>query len=400
MIGQVRTARPEIVLDGRDFYGQLAPYFKHMTYTDNCDGKKADDFELELADRDGKFISEWMPKKGAFLDASIIAERWFAPNSAALKLDCGRFWIDSIEFVVPQRTVSVKGTSLPTGVRIKQSIESRGWENAKLKDIASQIAGESQMELVYPSDIVNPRYGRTEMHDESPLTFLMKRAKDAKLAIKIHRNQLVFFDEQKLEEAASQFSLVVPNLAGGLLGPLLGGFGIDFGSGAGRTYQVASAHFNTKVNDTTKKAKVSHTDPETGDTEQGEHTAEDEDVEEGDVEDETSDQVNDDPDSFEIEPGELDQSPEFRAEEGSDYSYNADAASSLKAKSHVREKNKSKNTATIQLAIGNPLIAAGQTFDLKGVGQFDGKWFIESVHHEVAPEFNTELHVRRCLKGY
>jgi phage protein D len=396
MIAQVRTARPAIVLDGRDYYAQLAPYLKSMTYTDNCDGKKADDFQLELADRDGKFISEWMPKKGAFLDASIIAERWFAPNSAALSLDCGRFWIDSIEFVVPQRTVTVKGTSLPTGVRIKASIENRGWDKTTLRDIAQQIAGENQMSLDYRSD-VNPRYGRTEQHDESALAFLMKRANDAKLAIKIHRNQVVIFDEQKLEEAAAQFTLVVPQLAGGVLGSLLGGFGIDFGTGSsGRTYQVASAHFTTKVNDTTKKAKVSHTNPETGDTEQGEHTAEDEEQDTGDVDDETSDQVNDDPDSIEVEPRELDQ----RSEAGSDYTYNADASSSLKAKAHVRDKNKDKNTATIQLALGNPLVAAGMTFDLKGVGQFDGKWFVQSVHHEVAPEYNTELHVRRCLKGY
>jgi hypothetical protein len=51
------------------------------------------------------------------------------------------------------------------------------------------------------------------------------------------------------------------------------------------------------------------------------------------------------------------------------------------------------------MSIGNPLVAAGQTFTLKGVGQYDGQWFIESAHHEVGPEYKTELTVHRCLKG-
>jgi len=43
MIVQVRAARPSIMMDGKDWYGELAPYLVSMTYEDNCDGKKADD---------------------------------------------------------------------------------------------------------------------------------------------------------------------------------------------------------------------------------------------------------------------------------------------------------------------------------------------------------------------
>lgn len=384
MIGQVRTARPAIILNGQDFYQSLAPYLVTFNYEDNCDGKKADDLHFELADRDGKFISTWMPKKGANLDAQIIASQWFSPIAGDISLDCGRFWIDSIEFELPDHKVSVKATSIPTNCRIKGSKEHRGWEKTTLQDIANQIAGENQMSVDWQAQ-ANPRYSRVEMHDESSLGFLMKRCNDAKLAIKVHRSKIVVFDEQKLEEAEPKFSLLYGNTS-----PTMGG----------ASYRMSGAHFSTKVTDTTKKAKVSATDSATGEVKSGEHTAADD-----DLEDQTDDKVNENTDNDESDDSAfLDQSPEGRATrelEGTDFGAGkGDSGATLKAKSHVRDKNKKKEQSHIELSIGNPLIAAGQTFNLVGCGQFDGKWFVESAHHTVGPEYKTELHVRKCLVGY
>lgn len=373
------------MLDGKDYYSALAPYLLSFSYTDNSDGKKADDLSFDLADRDKKFISTWMPKKGASLEARIIAERWFAPYTGSLSLDCGKFWIDSIEFSLPDHTVSVKATSIPTDARIKASDETRGWENTTLQDIANQIAGENQMSVDWQAD-QNPRYKRTEQHGESSLAFLMKRAKDAKLAIKVHKGKIVIFDEQKLEEAAPAFTL------------LYGDTGMTTSMGA--CYRMTGGHFVTKITDTTKKAKVSHTNPETGDTGSGEWTDPD-----GDLIEEHDDKINDDPDT-DSDSGDGDGDgigdPSLRAgEEGAVSDWNAeDSGAALKAKSHVRDKNKEKETADIEMSIGNPLIASGQTFTLQGVGQYDGKWFAVSVHHTVGPQYKTQVTARRCLTGY
>ena len=377
MIVPVRTARPAIILNGTDYYSSLAPYLISFDYTDSCDGKKADDLGFELADRDGKFISTWMPEKGAFLDASIIATNWFMPYAGGLSLDCGRFWIDSIAFSLPAHTVSVKANSIPTDCKIKGSKAHRGWEKTTLKDIATQIAGENKMSVDWQAD-VNPRYNRTEQHDESPLSFLRQRALDAKLAIKIHRSKIVIFDEEKLEQAEPAFSLLYGNTA------------IAVG---GASYRMAGGSFSTKVTDTAKKAKVSATDPETGEVKTGEA-----DAVEHDLEEETGDKVNADTDT---DDGEASTEAEGRELEGTDFGAgNASSGASLKAKSHLREKNKEKDKATVELSLGNPLVAAGQTFNLVGCGQFDGKWFVESAHHTVGPEYKTSLSIRKCLQGY
>lgn len=382
MIIQARAARPSIVLNGKDYGGTLAPYLISMTYTDNCDGEKADDFSLELADRDRRFISDWMPDKGTYLDASIIAERWFAPFATGLKLDCGRFWIDTIEFKLPDHKVDIKGTSIPTDAHIKSSDETRGWENTTLQDIANQIAGENKMSVDWQTDY-NPRYSRIEQVDENGLGFLKKRAQDAKLAIKVARNKIIFYDEAKLEQAGEKITFVYGNIP-------------SVPSGA--TYRLAGGQFVTKINDTMKKATVSHTSMQTGKMSQGFHESSDPQLESDwnqnvpqgtDDKDEEEENGNGNGERTTGDPNLV-----------GDYSGGSLAGADRLAQAKVRQKNKEKDKCKIDLAIGNPLVAAGMTCNLIGVGQYDGKWFIESAHHTLGPAYNTELTIRRCLEGY
>lgn len=398
MITKARLARPEITLNGQDYYSSLAPYFLNCSYTDNSDGKKADDFQLQLADRDRRFINDWMPEKGVFIDVAIICERWFSPNAATLKLDCGRFWIDSVDFDLPAHTVSVKATSIPTDAHLKATNESRGWEKSSLKDITEQIAGENKMAMDWNADY-NPQYKRVEQNEESGLQFLKRRAADSKLAIKVHRGKIVVFDEQDMEAQAPAFTLVYGNVSGAL---------------GMATYRMTGGKFGTKWTDTKKSQKVKHVNPETGRLVDEEYKTDDDDVSE-----EYQDNLNDDPDYDPDEEGGGDGNGggELRlvAREGGSgaMDWNANNPSenagkgaggkskaSRRAKASVRDANKDKETASIELAIGNPLIAAGQTFTLVGVGQFDGKWFIESADHKVGPMYETSLKVRRCLTGY
>jgi phage protein D len=311
------------------------------------------------------------------MDVSIICERWFSPNGATLSLDCGRFWIDSIDFEMPQNTVSVKASSLPTDEHLKSGKETRGWENSNLKDIATQIAGENNMEVDWQCEL-NPKYKRVEQDGENGLRFLKHRANDAKLSIKVCRNKLIFFDEEKLESEGPKFTLAYGNATG--------------------TYRMTGGHFATKITDTKKKAKVKYVNPETGKLNEEEAAAGDTDGED------REDNENINPD---IDPDEGDGGGAMaRVGEGlsdwkdSDTTSSGSAAGQRKAKSILRDANKEKETASVELSIGNPLIAAGQTFQLVGVGQFDGKWFITSASHKVAPKYETTLNIRRCLEGY
>jgi Bacteriophage probable baseplate hub protein len=393
MITQVRLARPSIILNGQDFYSTLAPYLLSLEYTDNSDGERADDLNLQLADRDRRFINDWMPEPGVFLDVTINCERWFALNAATLSLDCGRFWIDTIDFELPQHTVSVKASSIPTDVHIKDGDETRGWEGSSLQDIANQIAGENDMEVDWQSD-VNPKYKRVEQTEESGLCFLKKRARDCGLSIKCHKNKLVFFEESKLEEAEPSFTLAYGNTAG--------------------TYRMTGGHFSLRTTDKQKSETVSHVNPETGRLTEEKFETGDEDMSDRSWDQKKALDPDYEPDqtgeggSQLIVPRDVPVDPSlqgtWRKDDPSDNAgkgAGGKSAGQRKAKADCREKNKDKESATIALSIGNPLIAAGQTFLLKGVGQFDGKWFIESARHSIGNSaYETSLGVRRCLEGY
>jgi len=374
-----------MVMGGKDYYSALAPYLLNLEFTDNCDGEKSDDLHFQLADRDRRFINDWMPKPGAYLDVSIIAERWYAPMASTLSLDCGRFWIDSVEFELPQHTVSVKGSSIPTDVRIKAADETRGWEKTTLKDIATQIAGENKMTIDWQAK-ANPAYDRTEQTEESGLAYLKKRANENKIAIKVKRNVITFFDEQDWEAHPPSFSVIYGNVQGGNGGPV---------------YRMSGGQFNIIVNDTAKKATVKFVKPETGKLEDETATAEDDD----DLPEDVDTQVNEDPgDDAAIAGGEEGVGLLITPREGiQNDPWNPDASVSAgqrRAKAKLRDKNKKKRNCKIDLSIGCPLIAAGQTFMLVGVGQFDGKWFAESIEHKVAPIYTTVITGRKCLTGY
>jgi phage protein D len=381
MIAQVRAAKPAIILNGTDYYSALAPYLLSLEYTDNCDGEKADDLQIELADRDKRFISDWMPDKGTFLDVSIIAERWFALNAPALVLDCGRFWIDAVDFEMPANTVTIKACSIPTTAHLKVTDETRGWEHQTLREIAQQIADESDMDLLYPDDITNPRFSRIEQTEENALAFLKNVANECKLAIKIHRGTIVFFDEEIAEAKEPSFNIIY-------------GDGIAALASAGLpTYRMSGGHFVTKLTDVAKKVKLKYNKMGTGKVSDEEFTDPNQDF----LDDQISLRLNENLDFEEPEAGEP---PELREELVSDWNADASAGGQLKAKAALRETNKDKNNAQVNLAIGNPVIAAGMTCNVSGVGQYDGKYFVVSARHTVEPMYTTALEIRKCLTGY
>lgn len=411
MIVQARSARPQIILGGIDFYNQLAPYLLHFEWTDSCDGHKADDCQFSLADRDRKFINAWMPAPGATFDAAIICERWFSPNAAALVLPCGSFYIDSIEFDLPEHTVHVKASSIPNDAHGKTSNETRGWGEGggaaagaqggtSLFQIAQQIATDNHLQFV-PLTTTNPQYDRVEQVQESAFQFLKRLAEDAKLEIKIAKNQLWLYDPLTLDQAPPTFTLVYGDAPG-----------------AGRLFRMSGGKFRLQVTDLTASTVVSNTDiqdgmttsrqfdansllpPQVGGTGGGASPQGQSPLLPG----QWKDNLNWNTDRKST--GGNGSGGSQREGEGgnvglqyfSDDSGQADAALT-KAQARTRDKNKRQYESDIEMSIGNPLVTAGETFVLSGCGQFDGPWFIETARHEVCPMYKTTLHVRRTL-GY
>jgi phage protein D len=225
--------------------------------------------------------------------------------------------------------------------------------------------------------LTNPKYKRVEQTEESGLGFLKKRANAHKLSIKVHKQQIVVFNEQEMEAAGPAFTLLYGNAQG---------------SGSA-VYRMSEGDFQLMINDTVQSTRNSFSNVETGMTSQSQFSAGDDDISEYGTD------SNEDP-GEDGEGGGEDGGGQRSPREGGLSSEWTSEADSTFAEAMARDKNKHKVRATIGMSIGNPLVAAGQTFQLVGVGQFDGKWFIETAEHILGPQYDTRLVAHKCLEGY
>jgi len=304
----------------------------------------------------------------------------------------------------------VKASSIPNDAHGKTSNETVGWGDGgkaniggatTLQAIAAQIAQDNHLQFV-PLTSKNPQYDRVEQVQESAFQFLRRLAEDAKLEIKIAKNQLWLYDPLTLDQSAPTFTLVYGDA------PMAGG----------TTFRMSGGKFRLQVTDLTASTVVSNTDIGTGETTSRQFDANsllptevggtggsaasggqqgipglpsawkdnlnwNSDVKSSGQNGSTP-QLLDDPSGGGLQY--------FSNDAGQ-----ADAALT-KAQARTRDKNKRQYESDIELSIGNPLVVAGETFILSGCGQFDGPWFIEKVHHELCPMYKTTMHVRRTLE--
>ena len=67
---QAKRVIAQVKYDNKDISADLAGFLKGLSYTDNMSGE-ADTLDLTLEDRQGLWQSDWLPEKGATLEASL-----------------------------------------------------------------------------------------------------------------------------------------------------------------------------------------------------------------------------------------------------------------------------------------------------------------------------------------
>ncbi len=343
-VKSARRVTLSVFIGGHDASSYVDPCLLDFSFTDNAGGK-ADEVQLTLHDRDGKWVGPWRPQKGTLITASITVHDWEQAGQL-LTLPCGTFKADEIEFSGPPDKVKIKAvtSALTTGLRDED--KTRAWENFSLKNLAGQLATENGLELMY--DGPEHAFARQDQREESDLGFLQRLASERGMICKVHDGKLVVYSAVGAD--AGQAVVSIPK-QGGMYSPT--------------SYSFKESSSKTGY----KKAKVAYTDPTSGAT----HTAEvkaDDAADDAGVEDEKTLQLN------------------KRVESSAE-------AMRLGA-SELRDKNKEKNKATLEF-MGNPAVVAGVVIALSGFGPFDGRWFVEKAEHKVGTGYKTSVEIRKTL---
>ncbi|MDR3361315.1 MAG: DUF6402 family protein [Desulfovibrio sp.] len=336
-----RRVKVHVTIGGHDATDHMKPYLLDFAFTDNATGK-ADEIQITLHDRDGRWSNEWKPKKGMEATAAIVCSDWFTRGDS-LSLPCGRFRIDEIEFSGPPDKIKIKAVTSALTTGLRDTRKTRAWENASLRTVAGQVAAEHGLALHYAGD--GHAFERQDQRDESDLGFVDRMAVERGMFCKAHDNRLILIDAETAEQ--SEAALTIRRTGGRF---------------PAKKYDFKQAGSKTAYTG----AHVEYTDPAEGKV----HTATVTAADAGEKSNEKMLELN------------------RRVE-------SAEAAVRL-AKGEMNGENAKENTATMEI-MGHPGLVAGMTVELSGFGDFSGRYIVKKAEHKVGSGgYATSLELTKC----
>lgn len=330
----------DLKYNGNKFTADIDPFVTGLSYTDNFTGS-ADDLTINLADKDRIWLGNWMPEKGAAIQAVLIIPPGWG-NKSTSKRDLGYYEIDESSGGGPPTTVSIKSTSIPQESSLKGEKKSRSWEKTTLKKVLTDVAKKNGLGIYYDA-ADNPSFERLDQEYESDGAFLYRLCNENGLALKLANKKVYAIDEEQLES-------------------------LDTVATINRTDQLIKKwNYKDTLNGSYKSCKVTYTDTQKKKTYKQTFTP--------------------------SKPPKTGRVLLVNEE------VNSDAAALRLAKKKLREANKEATTVTITMA-GIINLYAGQTVNIKGFSNLDGKYIITSLSGKTGDTSETTLNLRKCLVGY
>lgn len=205
--GVARQAKAIITYQGTDISVQVFPQLVEISFCDRISFME-DTIEIELADPDHRFQTTWTFARAQPLNVTLEQDSWNAPGEI-IQQPCGEMEIDKIHMEGPPSRIVIKGKSVPVSGSLKFQQKTRGWEKVSLKDVASEIASESNLTSDYEATL-NPTFSRLDQREQSDMAFLAKQCKHNGLALSVKDKKLIIFDEKDLESKPAVFTIVCP----------------------------------------------------------------------------------------------------------------------------------------------------------------------------------------------
>ncbi|MDL2268879.1 hypothetical protein LJC71_04985 [Desulfosarcina sp. OttesenSCG-928-A07] len=338
---KARRVVVHVSIGGHDATDAIKPDLLEFAFVDNAKGK-ADEISLSLADPEGKWSGAWKPKKGMPVSANLTAMDWTGPGQH-LTLPMGGFVVDKVSLSGPPDKLTISAVSAFKTTAMSEEVNTKGWENVTLREIAGEIAGKHGLELMY--DAPDHDYVRVDQREESDITYLHRLCKDRGVNLKVHDGKMILYGAKEWDAKAP--SMII-NRKEDQFSPSR----YSFDENAEGTFQSADVAYHDPEAEETYTANV----PADGEPPSGQMLKLNERVE------------------------------------------SAGAAIAL-GTSALREHNENADTANITV-MGCPGLVAGITVTMSGFGAYDGAYFVEKAEHKVGGSgYTTSADLRRTL-GY
>jgi phage protein D len=194
-----RSSVFKVTYNGKNITEDISLHLIGLSYTDNVSGM-ADDLQIRLEDKDGKWADSWYPEKGAKLLLELGG-----PDGKMLKPNA--FELDEIELSGDKDsgdTVTIKAIS--GGVtKALHTKRSHAHENKTLGEIVRTVAAKYGLTVV--GQIENVVIGRVSNYRKNDLAFLSRLANEYGYSFGVKGNKLSFVKLTALEASKNVTSI-------------------------------------------------------------------------------------------------------------------------------------------------------------------------------------------------
>lgn len=358
-----RRAEVEITYEGVNITKDIAPFFESFRYTDNGNSK-ADDVNITLQDRDGKWRYQWMPKEGDKINVNIVLYHW-EKDGVVQRIKCGTFYIDTISYSGPPDVMTIGAVSYPLAGGLKREKKTKAWEKASLKTIATSIAKAAGLKLIF--EIADVKYDRIDQTDQSDISFLANLAEKESATVKVTNDTIVIYDDFKFESTKP-----IRNIERGVS-------------------NIKQYNFQRNFDDVAyAKCTVTYTKTVTGKKKSTSKTTTQSVVATTAATTKKKKKTITITGTFTI-PGKT--GPTLKLQERVE----STAQAVRRARNELRNRNKQANTASFTI-VGDPKLVQGVTVEVLKFSNFNGKYFTESVTHSIGSSgYETSIQCRKVL---
>jgi len=195
-MSESRRIFADILYEGKNISSQIREYVKGMTYMDVASGE-SDSLTLDIVDREGIWIGDWMPQKSDHMKVNIKMLNWCLPDTVEI-FPCGSFVLDDLSYSGSPTTCNIGAVSIPQDEAFNNQKRTKTWEKINVYEMAKEIASRAGILLFYEADTIPITL--IEQNDQTDCSFLYEICQSYGLAMKVYENKICIFSEEIYEQ--------------------------------------------------------------------------------------------------------------------------------------------------------------------------------------------------------
>ena len=186
-----RRASVKLVYKEKDITSDIEADIESISHDGNA-ADSSDSLSVTINAMDDKWLKNWMPEKGATLDATIFAHDW-PDEGREGQMNGGVMTVDDISYSDAPCSMTMSATSKPNSTSFSEEDREFIWKNTSIQKIAQTIAGRYSLELKFDGKDAQIVKREQKATDSS---FLDDLCKDYGLILKAYSKKLWIYDRE------------------------------------------------------------------------------------------------------------------------------------------------------------------------------------------------------------